>query len=118
MQCKIGNDRQEVSKEGGRKMKYIQGSGVRKHLLIGTGLMIFLTIVQMILPVSAEESITIFCYRDSRSLGNVVVFDVANAAAACNNLYYDCKGQCIGCFNHYDYIDYVCVDRSGRTFLR
>jgi len=99
-------------------MKNIKGSGIGNHILIGIAMVIFLTLIQIILPVSAEESITIFCYRDSRSLGNVVVFDVANAAAACNNLYYDCKGQCIGCFNDYDYIDYVCVDRSGRTFLR
>lgn len=99
-------------------MKYIQGSGIRKHLLIAVGIMIFLTIVQVILPVSAEESITVYCYRDGSSVGNAVVFDVANAANACNSLYYDCKGRCIGCFNDYDYIDYVCVDRSGRTFLR
>jgi hypothetical protein len=99
-------------------MKYIQGSRIRKHLLTGLGLVIFLTIVQVILPVSAEESTTVYCYRDGRSIGHAVVFDVANAANACNSLYYDCKGKCVGCFNDYDYIDYVCVDRSGRTFLR
>ena len=99
-------------------MKYIKGSGIRNHILIGIAMVIFLTLIQIILPVSAEESITVYCYRDGRSLGSVVVFDVANAANACNNLYYDCKGKCIGCFNDYDYIDYVCVDRSGRTFLR
>jgi len=99
-------------------MKYIKGSGMRKHILVGMAMVIFLVLMQIILPVSAEESITAYCYRDSRSLGSVVVFDVSNAAAACNNLYYDCKGKCIGCFNDYDYIDYVCVDTSGRTFLR
>ena len=99
-------------------MKYIKSSGIGNHILIGIAMVIFLTLIQIILPVSAEESITAYCYRDSRSLGCVVVFDVSNAASACNNLYYDCKGKCIGCFNDYDYIDYVCVDRSGRTFLR
>jgi len=99
-------------------MKYIQDSKIGNHLLIVTVFMIFLTVMQVIVTVSAEESISVFCYRDGRSLGNVVVFDVANAANACNNLFYDCKGKCIGCFNDYDYIDYVCVDRSGRTFLR
>jgi len=100
------------------KMKYVKGSGIRNHILTGMAVVIILTLIQIILPVSAEESISVFCYRDGRSLGNVVVYDVANAANACNNLYYDCKGKCIGCFNDYDYVDYVCVDKSGRTFLR
>ena len=99
-------------------MKHIKGLVIRNHILVGIAMVIFLALIQIILPVSAEESITAYCYRDGRSLGSVVVFDVSNAAAACNNLYYDCKGKCIGCFNDSDYIDYVCVDRSGRTFLR
>jgi hypothetical protein len=118
MQFKIGYDRQEVSKEGGRKMNYSKVLAMRNHILVGAFFIILLTVVQIILPVSAEESISVYCYRDGRSIGNAVVFDVANAARACNNLYYDCKGKCIGCFNDYDYIDYVCVDASGRTFLR
>jgi len=100
------------------KMKYIKGSVNRNHILVGVALVIVLALIQIILPVSAEESMTAYCYRDGRSLGNVVIFDTANAAAACNNLYYDCKGKCIGCFHDSDYIDYVCVDGSGRTFLR
>jgi hypothetical protein len=99
-------------------MGYCKGSSIRRYVVVGITIVIFLTLVQLLLPVSAEESITAYCYRDGRSLGSVVVFDVANAANACNNLYYDCKGKCIGCINDYDYIDYVCVDKSGRTFLR
>ena len=100
------------------KREYVKGSGIRNHILIGMAIVIMLTLIQIILPVSAEVSITAYCYRDGSSLGSVVIFDVANAAAACNNLYYDCKGKCIGCFNDSDYIDYVCVDKAGRTFLR
>jgi hypothetical protein len=48
----------------------------------------------------------------------VVVFDFSTAAIACNNVYYECKGKCIGCYHDFDYVDYVCVDTSGRTFLR
>jgi hypothetical protein len=99
-------------------MKYIKSSGIRNHILVVMAVVLILTLIQIILPVFAEDSITAYCYRDNRSLGNVVVFDVSNAAAACNNLYYDCKGKCIGCFNDNDYVDYVCVDKSGRTFLR
>jgi hypothetical protein len=118
MQCETGNDRKKVTKEGRRQMKCLQGLKIRKHMLTGLGLVIFLTIVQIVLPVSAEESIAVYCYRDGSSIGSAVVFDVTNAANACNSLYYDCRGKCIGCFNDYDFIDYICVDRSGRTFLR
>jgi len=99
-------------------MKYIKGSGIRNHILVGIAFMIFLTIIQIILPLSAEESITAYCYRDGRSLGSAVIFDISSAATACNNVYYECKGKCIGCFHDFDYVDYVCVDTSGRTFLR
>jgi hypothetical protein len=99
-------------------MQNIESSGIRNHILIGMAMMIFLILMQIILPVSAEESMSAYCYRDGRSIGSVVIFDVSNAAFACNNFYYDCKGKCIGCFNDSDYIDYVCVDTSGRTFLR
>jgi hypothetical protein len=101
------------------KMKHIKGSGIGNPTLIGIAIVIFLTLMQIILAVSAEESIPAYCYRDSKlSLGSVVIFDISTAAAACNNVYYDCKGKCIGCFHDSDYVDYVCVDTSGRTFLR
>jgi hypothetical protein len=99
-------------------MKYIKHSGIRNYILIGIAIMIFLTLIQVILPVTAEESITAYCYRDGRSLGSVVIFDTSHAVTACNNVYYECKGKCIGCFHDFDYIDYVCIDASGRTFLR
>ncbi len=99
-------------------MQYIKSSGIRNNILIGLAMMIFLILMQIILPVSAEESVTAYCYRDSSSIGSVAIFDVSNAALACNNFFYDCKGKCIGCFHDFDYVDYVCVDTSGRTFLR
>ena len=100
------------------KMKQVKGAGIRNHVLIGMGVVLFLTLIQIISLVSADDSITAYCYRDDSSLGNVVIFDTSTAARACNNLYYDCKGKCIGCFHDFDYVDYVCVDTSGRTFLR
>jgi hypothetical protein len=100
------------------KMKQVKGAGIRNHVLIGMGVVLFLTLIPIISLVSADDSITAYCYRDGRSLGNVVIFDTSTAARACNNVYYDCKGKCIGCFHDFDYVDYVCVDTSGRTFLR
>ena len=83
------------------------------------GIVLFVTVVAA--TVFADESISASCYKDAKSgmsLGSVVVFDVANAAQACNSLYYDCRGRCIGCYQDYDYIDNVCVDIQGNTFLK
>jgi hypothetical protein len=99
-------------------MKYIKCPGVRNQILIVIALTLLLAMIQIIPPVSAEESMTTYCYRDNRSLGSVVVFDISTAATACNNVYYECKGKCIACYHDFDYVDYVCVDISGRTFLR
>jgi hypothetical protein len=97
-------------------MKYIKKLAVRNYIFMG--IMIALTLIQILPPVFAEESITTDCYRDNRSIGNVSVYEGLNAAAMCNSLYYDCKGKCIACYHDFDYIDYVCVDASGRKFLR
>jgi hypothetical protein len=72
-------------------------------------------------PIFAEESISISCYNEVKSswpVGNVSVFDIALAAQTCNLMYYDCKGRCIGCYQDSDYIDNVCVDARGNTFLK
>ena len=69
----------------------------------------------------ADESISISCYKDAQSawaVGTAVVYNVADAAASCNSLYYDCRGRCIGCYQDSDYIDNVCIDMQGRTFLK
>jgi hypothetical protein len=81
-------------------------------MIIVTGFMV---------PAYADESISISCYNEAKSswpVGRVEVFDVAQAAQACNSLYYDCKGRCIGCYQDSDYLDNVCVDMWGNTFLK
>jgi hypothetical protein len=92
------------------------GLAARTYVFIG--IMIALTLIPIIVPVSAEESTPAYCYRDNRSIGSVTVFEDSDAAAMCNSFYYDCKGKCIACFHDFDYVAYVCVDPSGRTFLR
>lgn len=82
---------------------------------------IVLFAMAVVAPVFADESISISCYKDAksgRSLGSVLVFNVADAAQACNSLYYDCRGRCIGCYQDFDYIDNVCVDIRGNIFLK
>ena len=81
-------------------------------VLLATGLMA---------PASADESFSISCYKDpgsDLSVGSVVVYDVSLAARSCNSMYYDCRGRCIGCYHDFDYIDNVCVDMQGNTFLK
>jgi len=72
-------------------------------------------------PAFADDSINVSCYKDAQSswsVGHVEVFDVAEAAQACNTMYYDCRGRCIGCYQDFDYADSVCVDMRGNTFLK
>jgi len=67
---------------------------------------------------TAEESISISCYVLDIYLGSVVVFDARTAANACNSFYRDCRGQCSGCFQDYDYVKDVCISANGQTYLR
>jgi hypothetical protein len=72
-------------------------------------------------PAFADDSISVSCYKDAKSswsVGRVVVYDVAEAAQACNSMYYDCRGRCIGCYQDFDYVDNVCIDMRGNTFLK
>jgi hypothetical protein len=75
--------------------------------------------VGYMLPAFADESVTVWCYRDVRSssVGSVVAYHVAEAAEACNSMLYDCSGS-IGCCHDFDYLDDVCVNIQGNTFLK
>ena len=72
-------------------------------------------------PVYAEDSIDVQCYvrngDDYVPAGNTVVYTASEAAATCNAVYVDCKGQCIGCFLN-DEDDEYCYDNAGRKFQR
>ncbi len=66
----------------------------------------------------AEENMPVTCYKDGSRIGTVTVFDWRTAAVTCTTVLHDCRGACIGCFHDFDYVDNVCVDMSGREFLR
>jgi hypothetical protein len=66
----------------------------------------------------ADETIPVTCYKDRSRIGTVTVFDWKAAAATCNQVLYDCRGVCIGCFRDSDYINDVCIDTQGNEFLR
>jgi len=82
---------------------------------------IVLTMAGFMAPTFADESVSISCYKDwksSWSLGSVVILNEADAPQAYNSMYYDCGGRCIGCYQDSDYVDNVCIDMQGRTFLQ
>jgi len=91
------------------------------HFRVGILSVMVLMVTGSMAPAFADESISISCYKDAKSawsLGTVVVYDVAEAAQACSSAYYDCRGRCIGCYHDFDYVDNVCVDMQGNTFLK
>jgi len=66
----------------------------------------------------ADDDMPVTCYKGSSRIGTATVFDWRTAAAACNSLYYDCRGICSGCFRDNDYFEDVCVDVNGNEYLR
>lgn len=87
-------------------------------LLVAATLVLVVILAGAVQQAAAEDSISVSCYIGDRSPGTVVVFDVQAAAAACNEMYYDCRGRCIACYHDFDYVDYVCVDTRGNVFLK
>jgi hypothetical protein len=68
-----------------------------------------------------DAGVSVTCYNLQKSehpVGSVVAYDTSRAAAACNSVYYDCRGRCVGCFSDSDYLDVVCVDTRGTIFLK
>lgn len=70
----------------------------------------------------AERSISATCYlghpKERNSLGSMVVFTPEEAGTGCNSMFYECKGRCFGCYSDFDYSQDVCVDSTGKKFLR
>jgi hypothetical protein len=65
--------------------------------------------------------INVNCYSQQGSgdsVGEVTVYEASQATATCNSVYYDCQGQCLGCFIDSDYSDTVCANAAGQLFLK
>jgi hypothetical protein len=69
-----------------------------------------------------EQNVSVTCYQGNPNAGGNTMGSVsvipASAGATCNSLYYDCQGRCYGCYSDFDLSEDVCVDASGRKFLR
>ncbi|MDF9393623.1 MULTISPECIES: hypothetical protein [Methylococcus] len=74
----------------------------------------------------ADNPIQVQCYRVERwddgynleQVGSVTVHSNQQAALICNNVEYACRGRCIACAHDYDYYEDICVDMSGRQFVK
>lgn len=105
------------------KRDRLQKRGFLLTLLFRVALLSVMVVIAagFMAPAFADDSISVSCYKDAKSslsVGRVVVYDVAEAAQACNSMYYDCRGRCIACYQDFDYVDSVCVDMRGNTFLK
>jgi hypothetical protein len=71
---------------------------------------------------SMSETVSVTCYlgnpNDGQTLGSITVASPAEAGPSCNSLNYSCRGRCYGCYADFDLSEDICVDSSGRKYLR
>ena len=69
-----------------------------------------------------DQNFSVTCYlgnpNDRNSLGDIMVHSATEAGTTCNSMFFACKGSCFGCFSDFDLSQDICVDASGRKFLR
>lgn len=69
-----------------------------------------------------DQTLSVTCYlgnpNDKQSIGSIIVNSPAAAGPTCNSLNYACQGRCYGCYADFDLSEDVCVDNSGRKFIR
>lgn len=70
----------------------------------------------------SDKTYSVECFlgnpSQKQNLGRLTVTSATDAGPACNSMYFSCKGGCYGCFSDFDYSDELCVDNSGRKYLR
>ena len=97
----------------------LQRRPVRLRMHIKAGLLFLTTVVSLTVPVFAADSVTVSCYTEAVSLGDVGdVVEVTTAARLCNMTYADCSGRCIGCFHDFHSDTDICLDNQGRKVLK
>lgn len=69
-----------------------------------------------------DKMISVTCYfgnpNDGRSLATIMIQGGSSAGTYCNSMFFECKGRCFGCFSDFDLSQDICVDNSGKKFLR
>ncbi|HJV36252.1 hypothetical protein [Geomonas sp.] len=68
------------------------------------------------------QQFTVECYLGNpdqkQMLGSLMANSAHDAGPACNGMFLACNGACYGCFTDFDYSDDICVDKSGKKYLR
>lgn len=70
----------------------------------------------------SDQTVSVTCYlgnpNNQQTLGSIMANRPSEAGSTCNSIYYACRGNCFGCYADFDFSDDVCVDGSGRKYLR
>jgi len=73
------------------------------------------------LPAS-DQALNVTCYlgnpNDRNTLGSITVYSPSEAGTSCNAINYSCRGRCFGCYSDFDLSEDICVDASGRKYLK
>ena len=86
-------------------------------------LLLFFFVLVFFTSVNASEGegTTITCYvanpPDYEYVGELEVFNLAVATSTCNNVYYSCQGNCVGCYINPESIE-ICIDKNGNQFVK
>jgi hypothetical protein len=68
-----------------------------------------------------SDGTTVSCYianpPDYEYVGELEVFNLAEATSACNNVYANCQGTCVGCYLNAESLE-ICIDKNGNQFTR
>jgi hypothetical protein len=71
---------------------------------------------------NSNSLVSVSCYvgnpNNEDGVGNLSVPSASQAGPVCNNTFLICKGKCYGCFDDFDYSEEICVDNSGKKYLR
>jgi len=69
-----------------------------------------------------DRTIAVTCYlgnpNDRQTLGSITVPSPEAAGPTCNSINFSCRGRCFGCYSDFDLSEDICVDGSGRRYLR
>ena len=84
-------------------------------------MLFFIAVLFTSVLASEGEGTTVSCYTANHSdyeyVGELEVFNLAEATSTCNNAYYNCQGACIGCYINSESIE-VCIDKNGNQFVK
>ncbi len=68
-----------------------------------------------------EETVTVSCFKGNTDAGNfigsITITSPQAAGRRCNSVYYDCQGECLGCFTDSNGFQ-VCYDNDGRKIQK